>query len=155
MKKVILEGDERIVDTIIRENRVRVSRGNVKFTPADSTPTPEGVTEEDVRKMADAIESQMDAIEQKDARIAELLEENDALKAALKDKAAGDDAPENPDTKGAGDDEETGGEGGDTKESGETDTKEAPEGDTKDAPENPDTKEGGPTDTKGKKSSKK
>ena len=148
--KVILEGDERIVKNICRENRVRVSRGQVSFSPADSIPTPEGVTEEDVKNMAEAIEH-------KDARIAELMEENETLKAALAEKEDTKDAPETPDTKGDGESEETGSEGDntDTKEGEETDTTQAPEGDTKDAPEG-DTKdvEEAP-DTKGKKSSKK
>ena len=91
--KVILEGEERTVNTIIRENRIRVSRGLIEFSPADSIPTPEGVTEEDVKNMVEAIES-------RDARIAELIDENDTLKAALAEKADGNDAPEAPDTKG-------------------------------------------------------
>lgn len=148
--KVILEGDDRIVKNICRENRVRVSRGQVSFSPADSIPTPEGVTEEDVKNMAEAIEH-------KDARIAELMEENETLKAALAGKEDTKDAPETPDIKGDGESEETGCEGDntDTKEGEETDTTQAPEGDTKDAPEG-DTKdvEEAP-DTKGKKSSKK
>ena len=155
--KVILEGEERVVNAIIRENRVRVSRGQVSFSPADSTPTPEGVTEEDVKKMADAIEDMMDDIERKDARISELREENVTLKAALEEKAESKDAPEAPDTNGGGESEETGGEGGntDTKEGGEADTTQAPEEDTKDAPEE-DTKDAEEApDTKGKKSSKK
>lgn len=148
--KVILEGDERIVKNICRENRVRVSRGQVSFSPADSIPTPEGVTEEDVKNMAEAIEH-------KDARIAELMEENETLKAALAEMEDTKNAPKTPDTNGDGESEETGGEGDntDTKEGEETDTTQAPEGDTKDAPEG-DTKdvEEAP-DTKGKKSSKK
>jgi uncharacterized small protein (DUF1192 family) len=148
--KVILEGDERIVKTICRENRVRVSRGQVSFSPADSIPTPEGVTEEDVKNMVEAIEL-------RDARIDELMNENEILKATLAEKEDTKDAPETPDTKGDGESEETGGEGDntDTKEGEETDTTQAPEGDTKDAPEG-DTKdvEEAPY-TKGKKSSKK
>ena len=148
--KIILEGEERVVNTIIRENRVRVSRGLVEFSPADSIPTPEGVTEEDVKNMVEAIES-------RDARIAELIDENDTLKAALAEKENAADAPENPDAKGDGESEETDGEGGntDTKEGEETDTTEASEEDTKEAPEE-DTKdvEEAP-DTKGKKISKK
>lgn len=35
MKKVILEGDERTVENIIKENRIRVGRGLVKFSPAE------------------------------------------------------------------------------------------------------------------------
>lgn len=35
MKKVILEGDGRTVERIIKENRVRVGRGLVKFSPAE------------------------------------------------------------------------------------------------------------------------
>ena len=147
--KVILEGEERIVKTIIRENRVRVSRGQVSFSPADSIPTPEGVTEEDVKNM-------VEAIGQRDARIEELMQENETLKAALEEKANAD-APEDSDTKGEG--ESSDGEGGDTdtKEGEETDTTQAPEeGDKKDAPDAPDTKEVEEVpDTKGKKSSKK
>ena len=149
--KVILEGEERIVDTIIRENRVRVSRGKVSFAPADSIPTPEGVTEEDVKNMAEAIEH-------KDARIAELMTENETLKAALAEKQ-GDkkDAPETSGTDGGVESEETGGEGDntDTKEGEETDTTQAPQEDSKDAPQE-DSKEAEETpDNKGKKTSKK
>lgn len=35
MRKVILEGDGRTVERIIKENRVRVGRGLVKFSPAE------------------------------------------------------------------------------------------------------------------------
>lgn len=150
--KVILEGEERIVKNICRENRVRVSRGQVSFSPADSIQTPEGVTEEDVKNM-------VEAIEQRDARIAELMNENEILKATLAEKE-GDkkDAPETPGTDGGGESEETGGEGDntDTKEGGETDTTEAPEeGDKKDAPEGDSKGVEEAPDTKGKKSSKK
>lgn len=150
--KVILEGEERIVNTIIRENRVRVSRGQVHFSPADSTPTPEGVTEEDVKNM-------VEAIGQRDARIEELMQENEVLKVALEEKANADapDAPDAPDAKGEG--EASDGEGGDTdtKEGEETDTTQAPEeGDSKEVPDTPDTKEVEEVpDTKSKKSSKK
>jgi len=36
MKKVILYGDDRTVETIVKENRVRVSRGLIKFAPCQS-----------------------------------------------------------------------------------------------------------------------
>lgn len=39
MRKVILEGDERTVERIINENRVRVGRGLVKFSPAEDAAT--------------------------------------------------------------------------------------------------------------------
>ena len=145
--KVILEGEERIVNTIIRENRVRVSRGLVKFSHADSIPTPEGVTEEDVKNM-------VEAIEQRDARIAELMDENETLKAALAAKENAD-APETPYTKeGEGEgDSDTDNE--DNKEGGESDATDAPQEDSKDAPHE-DSKEAEETpDTKGKKTSKK
>ena len=132
--KVILEGEERVVNTVIRENRVRVSRGLVSFSPADSPKTPKGVSDEDVEKMGDAIESMMDSLAEKDAQIAKLQEENAALKAALEEKAPAD-APEDTDTKGEGD-----------KEVPEEDAKDAPEGDSKEVPEE---------DAKGKKRSKK
>ena len=32
-KRVIIEGDEKVVNVIMKENKVRVSRGLVKFTP--------------------------------------------------------------------------------------------------------------------------
>ena len=147
--EVILKGEERIVSTIIRENRVRVSRGQVSFSPAGSTSAPEGVTGEDVKSMAETIEH-------KDARIEELMQEVDALKVALEEKAC-TNAPDVPDAKD--DVEENDGEGDETdaKEVEEADTTEAPEdGDKKDAPEAPDAKEVEEVkDTKGKKSSKK
>lgn len=147
--KVILEGEERLVKTIIKENRVRVSRGQVSFSPADSISTPEGVTEEDVKNM-------VEAIGQKDARIEELMQENETLKATLEEKA-NEDAPKAPDTQGDGEENDGEGDNTDTKEGEETDTTEAPEeGDKKDAPKAPDTKEVEEVpDTKGKKSSKK
>lgn len=46
MKKVILEGNERTVDQIIRENRIRVGRGLVKFSPAEDA-APERQTSEE------------------------------------------------------------------------------------------------------------
>lgn len=149
MKVIILKGEERIVNTIIRENRVRVSRGQVSFSPANSTSTPEGVTEEDVKNMTEAIG-------QKDARIEELMQENETLKAALEEKVDTTDVPEGSDTNGEGDASD--GEGGntDTKEGGETDTTDAPEGsDTKEAPGEDDKDVVEVPDTKGKKSSKK
>jgi len=155
--KVILEGEERLVKTIIKENRVRVSRGQVSFSPADSISTPEGVTEEEVKNM-------VEAIGQRDARIEELMQENETLKATLEEKA-NEDAPKAPDTQGDGEENDGEGDNTDTKEGEETDTKEgeetdtteAPEeGDKKDAPKAPDTKEVEEVpDTKGKKSSKK
>ena len=119
MKVVILKGDERHVEALMRENKVRVSRGHIEFAPADSIPTPEGVSEEDVKDMVKAIES-------RDARIAELMTENETLKAALAEKQ-GDDTPDPPDTKEV---EET-----DNKEAEETDTKDAPSEDTKEVEE--------------------
>ena len=107
--------------------------------------------------MADAITDMMDAIEHKDARISELMEENETLKAALAEKADGKDAPETPDTKGDGEGEKTEGEDDntDTKEGGETDTTQVPEWDSKDAPEGDSKDVEEAIDTKGKKSSKK
>lgn len=148
--KVILEGEERVVTTIIRENRVRVSRGNIKFSPADSPKTPRGVSDEDVEKMGDAIESMMDTIETKDAQIEKLQAENDALKAALEEKvgdsdtqahvATGDGEGENADSKDA--------PAEDSKEAPAEDAKEVLAEDAKDAPAED-------TDAKGKKRSKK
>lgn len=146
--KVILEGEERLVKTIIKENRVRVSRGQVSFSPADSIPTPEGVTEEDVKNM-------VEAIGQRDARIEELMQENETLKATLEEKS-NKDAPKAPDTQGDGDKNDGEGDNTDTKDGGETDTTEPPEdGDKKDAPEGDSKGVEEAPDTKGKKSSKK
>lgn len=145
--KVILEGEERVVNTIIRENRVRVSRGQVSFSPADSTPTPEGVTEEDLVNMKEAFERQ-------DAKIAKLEEENETLKAALAEKENAD-APEKPDTKEGEGEGDSDPDKEDNKEGGESDTTDAPQEDSKDAPQE-DSKEAEETpDTKGKKTSKK
>ena len=147
--KVILEGEERLVKTIIKENRVRVSRGQVSFSPADSISTPEGVTEEDVKNM-------VEAIGQKDARIEELMQENETLKATLEEKA-NEDAPKAPDTQGDG--EENDGEvtiPTPRKVKKPTLPRLQKRVTRKDAPEAPDTKEVEEVpDTKGKKSSKK
>lgn len=45
MRKVILEGDERTVERIINENRVRVGRGLVKFSPAEDAASDEKAEE--------------------------------------------------------------------------------------------------------------
>lgn len=135
--KLILEGDERIVNAIVRENRVRVGRGLVKFSPADSIQTPEGVTEEDVKNMGEAITV-------RDARIAELEQENDTLKAALEEKSDANGAPKVPDTIGEGD----------IKSGEDSDTTQAPEDDSKDVTEEDTKKVEEVPDTKGKKNSK-
>ena len=49
MRKVILEGDERTVERIINENRVRVGRGLVKFSPAEDAATDEKADEPDAQ----------------------------------------------------------------------------------------------------------
>lgn len=36
MKKVVLTGDEKTIKAVIQENRIRVSRGLINITPADS-----------------------------------------------------------------------------------------------------------------------
>lgn len=43
--KVIIEGLESEVKKVLKENSVRVSRGLIKFTPADEQETPEETAE--------------------------------------------------------------------------------------------------------------
>ena len=50
-KRVIIEGDEKVVDVIMRENKVRVARGLVKFTQVGPGEKGKGkVDEEDEEK---------------------------------------------------------------------------------------------------------
>ncbi len=44
-KRVIIEGDEKVVDVIMRENKVRLARGLVKFTQVG--PGEKGKVDED------------------------------------------------------------------------------------------------------------
>lgn len=46
-KRVIIEGDEKVVNVIMRENKVRVSRGLVKFTPVGPEEKGRGKVEEE------------------------------------------------------------------------------------------------------------
>lgn len=46
-KRVIIEGDEKVVDVIMKENKVRVSRGLVKFTPVAPGEKGKGKIEEE------------------------------------------------------------------------------------------------------------
>lgn len=45
-KRVIIEGDEKVVNVIMKENKVRVSRGLVKFTPVAPREKGKGKIEE-------------------------------------------------------------------------------------------------------------
>lgn len=50
-KRVIIEGDEKVVDVIMRENKVRAARGLVKFTQVGPGEKGKGkVDEEDEEK---------------------------------------------------------------------------------------------------------
>lgn len=60
MKKVILEGNERTVNQIIRENRIRVGRGLVKFSPAEDA-APERQTSEEAECDTDSKDIEADA----------------------------------------------------------------------------------------------
>ena len=46
-KRVIIEGDEKVVNVIMKENKVRVSRGLVKFTPVAPGEKGKGKIEEE------------------------------------------------------------------------------------------------------------
>lgn len=68
--KVLMSGEDKAVGYIIQENRIRVSRGQVKFSPVDGAEI----------KLDDE-ESAKEAAE-KDAEIKRLQDEIEALKAA-------------------------------------------------------------------------
>ncbi len=46
-KRVIIEGDEKVVNVIMRENKVRAARGLVKFTPVGPEEKGKGKVEEE------------------------------------------------------------------------------------------------------------
>ena len=48
MKRYILQGNERSVAKIVRENRIRVGRGEVEFIPSNEENTDEGFVDDDV-----------------------------------------------------------------------------------------------------------
>lgn len=48
MKRYILEGDSAEIDKIIRENRIRINRGVVTFTPAPSDSIQEDTKEVEI-----------------------------------------------------------------------------------------------------------
>lgn len=49
-KRVIIEGDEKVVNVIMKENKVRVSRGLVKFTPVAPGEKGKGKIEEEEKE---------------------------------------------------------------------------------------------------------
>ena len=50
-KRIIIEGDEKVINVIMRENKVRVSRGLVKFTTVGTEEKGKGkVDDEDEEK---------------------------------------------------------------------------------------------------------
>ena len=63
MKKILVKGDDRTVNNITQENRVRVRKGKVTITPADEIP--EGVTQqqfETLQGQVEALAAQVEAL---------------------------------------------------------------------------------------------
>lgn len=109
--KYILDGNEKDVTNVIREQRIRVGRGLISFTPISECGL---ITEEDVRKAMDeklaelaasvekneGLKSQISGFElsmkEKDALIASLTAECDGLQARISELEAVADKKELP-----------------------------------------------------------
>ena len=92
-KKILVKGDDKVVNNIKQENRVRVRKGQVTITPADGDV--EGVTTEQFEALQGQVES--------------LAQQVEALTAQL--SAQGSGGGEGGEGAGDGDNTETPGEG--------------------------------------------
>lgn len=73
----LLNGDEKALESVIKEQRIRIGRGLITITPVSEAGL---VTEEDVEK---ALESKQKVIDELSAKNESLQKENDEMKARL------------------------------------------------------------------------
>lgn len=92
-KKILVKGDDKVVNSIKQENRVRVRKGQVEIAPADEMP--EGVTQQQFETLQGQVETLQAQVE--------------ALAAQI---AAQGNGGEGGDNAGGGDNTEAPGEGG-------------------------------------------
>lgn len=108
----LLDGDKKALESVIKEQRIRIGRGLISITPVSEAGL---VSEEDVKK---TFESQQKVIDELSEKNESLLKENEQLKAKIaEDETHVDD---NKDVEDA-----------DSKEVEQTDTKEVPAEDEK------------------------
>lgn len=112
MPMYLLDGDKKALESVIKEQRIRIGRGLISITPVSEAGL---VSEEDVKK---TFESQQKVIDELSEKNESLLKENEELKAKIaEDETHVDD---NKDVEDA-----------DSKEVEQTDTKEVPAEDEK------------------------
>lgn len=105
MPMYLLDGDKKALESVIKEQRIRIGRGLISITPVSEAGL---VSEEDVKK---TLESQQKVIDELSEKNESLLKENEELKAKIaEDETHVDD---NKDVEDA-----------DSKEVEQTDTKE-------------------------------
>lgn len=88
MEKYIITGQDKELTRVLREQRIRVSRGLITITPISECGL---VTEEDARKTLECMLTEKDAkigeftesITEKDKAIVELTDERDTMKARI------------------------------------------------------------------------
>ena len=84
----ILRGNDKDVSNVLKEQRIRIGRGVVSFTPISECGL---ITEEDARKTLECLRTKKDAkigeltesIMEKDKAIVELTDERDTMKARI------------------------------------------------------------------------
>ncbi len=67
-KKILVKGDDKVVNSIKQENRVRVRKGQVEIAPADEMP--EGVTQQQFETLQGQVETLQAQVEALAAQIA-------------------------------------------------------------------------------------
>lgn len=108
----LLNGEEKALKSVIKEQRIRIGRGVISITPVSEAGL---VSEEDVKK---TFESQQKVIDELSAKNESLLKENEELKAKIAELET--HVNDNKDVEDA-----------DSKEVEQTDTKEVPSEDEK------------------------
>lgn len=112
MPMYLLNGEEKALKSVIKEQRIRIGRGLITITPVSEAGL---VSEEDVKK---TFESQQKVIDELSAKNESLVKENEELKAKIAElETHVDDNKDVEDT--------------DSKEVEQTDTKEVPAEDEK------------------------
>ena len=109
---LLLKGDNKVLESVIKEQRIRIGRGLISITPVSEAGL---VSEEDVKK---TFESQQNIIDNLSAKNESLVKENEELKAKIAElETHVDDSKDVEDA--------------DSKEVEQTDTKEVPAEDEK------------------------
>lgn len=77
MPMLLLKGDKKVLECIIKEQRIRIGRGLISITPASEAGL---VPEEEVKE---TFESQQEVIDELSAKNESLQKENDEMKARI------------------------------------------------------------------------